>query len=116
MKKTALLIVLSLFIFCFCSKEDEPEPVQKLVYHSLVAEKDTIVPGEEISITATATGSNLQYFWSASLGDILGSGATVIYATSPCQIGKNKITCKITNGNDQSESKTITIVVQEESF
>lgn len=113
MKKTTLLILL-LFLLIFCEKNESVEPVQNLVYYSLVAEKDTIVPGEETNITATATGSNLQYFWSASLGDILGSGSTVKYATSPCQVGTNEITCKITNGNDQSESKTINIVVVEE--
>ena len=113
MKKTAFLFLM-LFILSQCTKDETIEPVQDLIYYSLIAEKDTLVPGEETNITATATGSNLQYFWSATQGDILGSGSKVVYAPSPCHTGTNKITCKITNGNNQSESKSVNIVVLEE--
>ncbi len=113
MKKIVFILIVT--TFCFCSKEDdETEPMQNLVFHSLVAEKDTISPGEETHITATATGSNLQYFWSATLGDILGSGSVVVYTSSPCNVGTNEITCKIKCGDGQSKSKIIKIVVLEE--
>lgn len=109
-----LFFSLTLLVFCMCSKEKEEEHLpQDFVFHSLVAEKDTIYPGEEIKIKATASGTGLIYYWSASLGDILGSGAEIVYVSSHCQIGTNQITCKITNGSNQSESKTIDIVVLE---
>ena len=115
MKNRTLIFILIFLLFCFCSKKNEElEPVQEFVYQSLIAERDTIFPGEETKIKATATGSNLSYFWSATKGDILGFGAEVIYASSPCHIGKNQITCKITDANNQSESKTLDIVVLEE--
>jgi hypothetical protein len=44
----------------------------------------------------------------------LGFGAEVTYASSPCHIGENQITCKITDANNQSDSKTVDIVVLEE--
>jgi hypothetical protein len=96
-----------------CSKEEEELPVEDLIFESLVSEKDTIAPGETTNITAVATGSRLSYYWSATLGDILGSGQEIVYAASPCQTGINQITCKIINGNAQSKSKTIDIVVYE---
>lgn len=114
MKKIIFFFFIS-FLFCQCSKDEEEfEPAQDLVYQSLIAERDTLAPGEDTKIKATATGSNLSYFWSATKGDILGSGSEVTYASSPCHIGKNQITCEITNGNNQSNSKTVDIVVLEE--
>ena len=108
----------SLFLFIFflltesCSKEETELP-DDLVFHSLIAEKDTIAPDETVKIKAHATGSKIEYFWSATpFGDILNSGSEVTYAASPCAVGTNKVTCKVTNGN-QSESKTIEIVVYE---
>lgn len=108
----------SLFLFLFfllaesCSKEETEVP-NDLVFESLIAEKDTIAPDETVKIKAHATGSRLEYFWSATpFGDILNSGSEVTYAASPCAVGTNKVTCKVTNGT-QSESKTIEIVVYE---
>lgn len=109
-----LPIILPLaFVLLNCSKEEEELPETKLVFHSLVSEKDTIAPGETTRVTADATGSNLTYHWSATIGDILGSGSEVIYAASPCQAGTNQITCEITDGSNQPASKTIDIVVYE---
>jgi hypothetical protein len=111
------LIRYSFFLFLFflvaesCSKEDINTP-NDLVFQSLVAEKDTIAPGEKVKIKASATGSQLEYFWSVTLGDIIGSGAEITYAASPCAVGTNTVTCKINNGN-QSDTKTVEIVVYE---
>ena len=111
---TIVLFVIS-FILCFsnCTKEEEEPAGGEINFQSLVAEQDTIAPGETTIIKATASGNQLEYHWSASLGDILGSGAEVVYAASPCQVGTNKISCKITSGRTHSETKTIDIVVYE---
>lgn len=102
----------ALFVFtCSCGKE-EAEVFDDLVFHSLVAEKDTVAPGETVKIKANATGNKIEYFWSVNLGDIIGSGSEIIYAASPCAWGSNEVTCTVTNGN-QTESKTIDIVVYE---
>jgi hypothetical protein len=107
------VIFLMTLLIANCSKEEEELPETELVFQSLVSEKDTIIPGETTTVTATATGSNLTYRWSATIGDILGSGSEVTYAASPCQAGTNQITCEITDGSNQSASKTIDIVVYE---
>jgi hypothetical protein len=109
---TILLFLSITFMLSNCSDKEE-DVTQDLVYYSLVSEKDTIAPGESTEVVSTASGSQLEYYWSATIGDILGSGAEVVYTASPCQAGTNQITCKITNGGNQSESKTINIVVYE---
>jgi PKD repeat protein len=104
--------LLILFLFLpGCGGKEEEEPYQPLVYASLMAEKSTIKVGETTKIKATSTGSNLVYTWSATLGDILGSGPEVTYTASICQIGKNKITCTVSNEKNESVSKTIEIEV-----
>lgn len=108
-----LVILTSTALLMNCSKEEEELPVEDLVFESLVSAKDTIAPGETTTVTATASGTGLTYYWSATLGDILGSGSEIVYTASPCQTGTNQITCKITDGNNQSKSKTIAIVVYE---
>ena len=113
--KTALIVIglTVLFIFNSCNKEeDSGDPSQPLIFSSLTTEKDTITPGESTEITATASGYKLTFNWSATAGDILGSGAQVIYAASPCHAGRNQITCMVQDGNDKSATKDIDIVVE----
>ncbi|NQU88562.1 MAG: hypothetical protein HQ541_22675 [Mariniphaga sp.] len=110
-----LIIPVLLFLFFSCEKPEEyqPDPTNELlVFNSLTSERDPLEPGESTNITALASGYKLSYNWSASLGNILGSGSDVVYAVSPCHVGRNKILCVIKDGNNQSESKTIYIVVQ----
>jgi hypothetical protein len=107
-----LLIAQLIFISCENESKTEDDPGQKLIFQSLTAEKDTIEAGETTQVTAIASGYQLSYYWSASAGDILGSGSKILYASSPCNAGKNQITCKVKDGNNQEQAKTISIVVQ----
>ncbi|MBN2520324.1 MAG: hypothetical protein JXB17_07470 [Bacteroidales bacterium] len=113
MKKINIYLILIFIAFMACNKgnEGQGDPEQKLDFKSLTAEKDTISPGESTQIKAVATGYKLTYYWSATAGNILDTGATVNYAASPCQAGTNQITCEIKDGNNESKSKTISIVV-----
>lgn len=96
-----------------CENNNDPgDPSQPLIFSSLHAERDTISPGETTKITAVASGYRIMYNWSASAGDILNPGAEVIYAASPCQAGRNRITCTVKDGNEQSETKETYIVVE----
>jgi hypothetical protein len=107
-----------LIIFLFlsgCSKDENGaggDADQPLVFKSLVAEKDTLAPGQSTKITATATGYQISYTWAATAGDLLGNGDSVTYATSPCHIGKNKITCTIRDKKNETQTKEIYIVVE----
>jgi hypothetical protein len=115
MMRKQTLILLLLFVLTACSKEengDIVDPGQSLLFSSLTAEKYTISPGESTKITAIATGYMLEYKWSASAGNILNSGSIVTYAASPCNTGTNKIICTVTDGNNVSQSKEVSIVVK----
>ena len=114
MKNSLLLITITALVFIACEKENENggNPDQQLVFQSLVADRDTLIAGESTRIIATASGYKLSYYWSATAGDILGSGAEVIYAPSPCHAGENQISCEVKDGNSQSMTKTINIVVE----
>jgi hypothetical protein len=110
-----IALPLILFLFTCCHKEDNGEsgdPAQSLVFNALTAEKDTLTSGETTKVTASASGYKLSYTWAATLGDILGSGSSVVYATSPCSIGKITITCTVKDGNEKSQSKSTIIVVK----
>ncbi len=110
------LILATLFLLLFsCSKDesgDQGDPNQPLIFASLEAERDTIASGESTKVSAKASGYRITYNWAASAGDILGTGSVVVYAVSPCQVGKNKITCTVRDGNNASLTKEIFIVVE----
>ncbi len=103
-----------LFILFSCNDDtgNENTEHQELIYESLSAEADTINSRETTKIMAVAEGFQLSYYWSANAGSILGSGPEVSFASTPCQSGMAKITCKIKDGYNQSESKTLTVFVQ----
>ena len=109
------MFFLLITLLAACSKDDEggtDDPDQPFIFSSLVTEKDTIETGESTNVKATATGYRIKFYWAATAGDILGSGSEVVYTASPCQAGKNKITCTVRDGNDASVSKEIYIVVK----
>ena len=112
MKTLLISIAMICFALTACQKENgNGDPSEKLIFESLTASEDTLFAGETSVITATAAGYDLSYHWSASNGDLLGTGAEVTYMPSPCDIGTNSISCEVIDGNDQSETKTISIVV-----
>ena len=115
MMRQLTIALLLIFSLTFCSKEENGnngDPNQPLVFSSLTAEKNSISSGETTKITAVATGYMIVYKWSATAGDILGSGKSVVYAASPCHSGSNKVTCTVTDGNNVSQSREVLIEVQ----
>ena len=112
MKARIYSIILIAITLMACQKENGiGDPSDELIFESLTASEDTLLPGETSVITAVATGYDLSYHWSASKGDLLGSGSQVTYLPSPCHVGTNSVDCMIIDGNDHSETKTISIVV-----
>lgn len=109
-----LMVFMSTAVLTACHEDggDEGNPDQPLIFQSLIAAHDTICSGETTEITATASGYKLVYHWSASSGDILNAGAQVIYASPPCISGKFQVTCQVKDGNGQSATKSVSIVVQ----
>jgi len=115
MKQFTIISIFFLLVISSCTKDDNggsDDPDQPFIFSSLTAENDTIESGQSTKVFAVATGYKLSYYWSATAGDILGSGDDVVYTASPCHIGKNTITCTVRDGNNASRSKEISIVVE----
>ena len=107
-----MILLISMISCTIDEGDDHGDPDQPLVFSSLTAERSTLAPGESTKITAVASGYWITYHWTKTAGDILGSGSQVVYAVSPCHLGTNIITCTVTDGNNVSLSKEITIVVE----
>ncbi len=111
--KNSLLLfvaICSLFISA-CDKDNNDNVNVPLVFDSLTATNDTIFPGGTTEITAIASGDDITYTWTATAGDILGSGNRITYVSPPCTVGENDITCTVTDKGNNKLSKSITIYV-----
>jgi hypothetical protein len=103
------------FAACFlvvavsCKKDTDVD--RPLVFSSLTAENDTLFPGGSTTIIAVADGDGITYSWSATAGDVVGSGPEINYVSPPCTVGNNDVTCIVRDKADNTLSKTITIVV-----
>lgn len=95
-----------------CKKEETKPVSTPLSYSSLNAETSTIVIGATTKVTASATGEGLSYSWSASAGDIIGSGSQITYGAPSCCGGQNSVTCVVKDAGGNSQTKSVTITVQ----
>ncbi len=132
LKIVSVIPFLAILLFFTCKKEepDSNGSNTPLTFTSLLAEKDTIPSSGTIKVTAVASGDDLNFTWKATAGDISGSGAVVTYshsgtpliccgncsAATCCGIcnkpgGLNIITCMVEDANNNSETKSIIIVV-----
>ena len=107
-----LMIMLPVLFAASCNKDNDPHNDLPLVFESLTAEHDTIPVGGTTKVNARATGSELTYHWSVSMGTILGSGGQIIYTTDPCQAGEYTITCKVQDARGASEEKSVKVFVK----
>lgn len=83
-------------------------------FDSLVAESDEIYYSVNPStkITAYAKGNGLKYYWSATAGEIFGSGNQVTYASNPgCCGGYQTIQCIVTDISKQNDFKKVEVYV-----
>ncbi len=97
----------------FSCKKDKTQDVDKpLVFESLTSEKDTILLYETTIVTAVADGDEIEYIWSADMGNINGGGSSVTYIPTPCVAGNVLVTCTVRDKGNNKLTKTITIFVQ----
>lgn len=116
------ILLVAVITITSCKKKEESQPTVATpvaatpLSLSLSAEKTTISVGGDTKITASATGGSgtINYKWSVNTGSTLnGSGTQVnLYASCPSCTGPNKVTCTITDANNNTLSKDITISVQ----
>lgn len=110
--KLVFAFALMLAAVAGCKKEEQKTVSTPLSYSSLNAETSTIAIGATTKVTASATGEGLSYTWSASAGDIIGSGSQITYGAPTCCGGQNQITCVVKDAAGNSQTKSVTITVQ----
>jgi hypothetical protein len=84
------------------------------VIASLEAEPEEVLPSGTCQIVCTASdpdGDELGYNWSASEGNIIGTGPEVTW-TAPYSIGSYNITVTVTDGRGGEDTDQITIAVR----
>jgi len=111
-----LLVTFISVILCnitSCDKKDDNSDnnTEQLEFIDLSAESDTVFINSSTNVTATATGYDLSYNWASTGGIIYGSGAEVLFGTPNCTPGDKIISCSVKDGNNNSETKQITITV-----
>ena len=80
---------------------------------SLVADADWTLPSGSIQVTCTASdpdGDELSYEWTASGGDISGTGAVVNW-TAPEKVGIYHITVIVTDGHGEEDTRSVILSV-----
>lgn len=92
-------------------EENVTAPVP-LTFDSLNVQNSVIRVGDETTIIAKASGTNLTYSWQASAGTIVGKDAQVSYGSTcaSCE-GENTISCTISDGNT-SQTKSIIVTIR----
>jgi len=83
------------------------------VITSLEAEVDWTAPSSSLNVTCTASdrdGDELSYNWSASGGNITGTGPEVTW-TAPEEIGVCDITVVVNDGHDGEDTRSVILIV-----
>jgi hypothetical protein len=79
---------------------------------NLEAEAEWVAPSDNIQLTCTASdpdGDGLSYQWSASDGDISGTGSAAIW-TAPGEVGMYDITVVVDDGHDGTDKAFLTLI------
>ena len=77
--------------------------------NSLIADAVWILPSGSLNLTCDASdpdGDELSYEWTATGGDVTGTGAVVIW-TAPEEVGVYQVAVVVTDGNGSSATKTL---------
>lgn len=107
--------------FMFGNRAEEaavvPPPMNQAPMVSLVSDRPEILPGESVSLRATASdpdGDPLTYEWTTTAGRVTGTGATTTLdftgATPPATAN---VTVRVSDGRGQTASSSTTVRLRE---
>ena len=103
---TAAAVLLSILFYTMLSNHGP-------VITSLEPEPQSVPPSASCQIVCTASardGGELTYEWSATGGDISGTGAVASW-TAPQEVGEYQVTVVVTDGNGVSATRSLPIDV-----
>jgi len=104
----AIMAAAVLLLASSCTPIDNYPPV----ITSLEAEADWTLPSSSLNVTCTASdrdGDELSYNWSASGGNITGTGPEVTW-TAPEEIGVCDITVVVNDGHDGEDTRSVILI------
>ena len=104
-----LLTLLVLLLLSSCNKQVD-DKYQPLVFVSLVASSSTMAPSEDVGITADASGTLINYYWSYNSGSMTGGGDHIQYTN--VEPGSHLVICTVVDSEGEIEQKQVTITVQ----
>lgn len=110
-----MLAGILLLVSCKKGSSESATTQTPFKFESLTSDAAEIVYSSNPStkITAVATGDGLSYQWSATAGDLLGSGAKITYtANASCCGGGQTITCKVKDKYGNGDAKQVSINVR----
>lgn len=113
MKSVFIFMAISVLFSFSCKKKNQNSSNgnEKLfTFNSLKSDKDTIKQGNVTNIRASFAGEGT-LSWSATAGDVFGSGGVILFGASTCCTGGHTITCTIKDKNNNSESKAVSVYV-----
>lgn len=112
-KQSQLLILMFTFIIpnMACDRNSDETDSFLESFDSLTINKKIVPAGETAIIKAYATGTNIQFSWKTSAGNILPSADSATYLPHACSAGNQTITCTA-QGTNKEEQKSVTIMVE----
>ncbi len=115
---TAGIIIIGLMLIPGCRWFEQAPDNTAPVISDLTASKTACDYGESVTITATvidADGDPISYTWSATRGTHNDTGATSVW-TAPNEAGVQTITLTVSDGVNDSVTKTVQITVGTQAF
>jgi hypothetical protein len=107
----AIMVIITIAVLLLASS-CEPVDNYPPVINSLEAEADWALPSGTIQVTCNASdrdGDELSYNWSASGGNITGTGPEVTW-TAPEEIGVCDITVVVNDGHDGEDTRSVILI------
>jgi hypothetical protein len=112
-KLVLAFILIATLTFCHKKKNTSDPNAKQFTFESLTSDASVLKQGDLTNIRAKVDGSDISYSWSASSGDLLGSGNYIAFGAGSCCTGDHTITCKVSDSHNNSESKSVIINVHQ---
>lgn len=110
MRGLSYILLVCVILSCKKKEPKKPSTDPQFTFVSLTADATTLKQGDVTNIKANVTGT-VTYAWSITAGDVFGSGNNVLFAAGSCCTGNHTVTCKVTDSNNNSDSKSVVINV-----
>lgn len=109
--KTKYYLYILVLLFCISCSDDSnsvtDSDLHDFRFVSLSSNRQLISVFESADLEVKATGDDLTYSWKTSEGTLVGSGAKIKF--SICHATYSRITCKVTDKYNHTETKSVTV-------